>query len=1734
MKVIHLKIAVYFLTCFFACTSLVLAADKRFSRPDLAASALTFESRLKAEANPANKSVAQWLRDADTAMTRKDPRAAAKAVAAAANVEPGNISVLLRLADVYGFIDAGDNFNERRDLQEKAKSAAFLAYQRATTATDEARSLAALGNILAMQELWRPAINALNASLSAREDGVVRNLFNTLYAQHGFRILDYQVDADGASPRVCFQFSEELPRKFDATPYVAVPTGLPGGVSVEAQQICLDGLKHGERYSLTLRQGLPSAIGESLLKNADYTFYVRDRTPSVRFTGRNYILPKRGQTGLPLVTVNLSEVALTIYRYGDRGLAPAVLGDEFLSALTGDGARRLAQESAQEIWKGTLSVENRLNEDITTAAPISEALGSTLKPGLYVMVARRPDVSTDEASYEPQSTQWFIISDLGIATAMNSDGLTASLRSLASAAPLADVTLRLIARNNEVLASARSDANGLAQFAPGLVNGEGGNAPGVLIAEKDGDYAFLNLQIAPFDLTDRGVAGRAAPGALDAYVLTERGVYRSGESVHVTALLRDSEAKAGPLLPIHLILERPDGVEAKRVLLDDGGAGGRVWRYDLPAGAMTGTYRLKAFSDPKRPAIGQTSFLVEDYVPDRLELTLTTPSSSTSRQAPARIDANGRWLFGAAASELTLEGETIVTADETPPAGLAGYQVGLLDEQVLTQRQPLADLPLTNRDGKASFALALPDLPPSVRPLKVEALIRLVETGGRGVERKLTLPITEMRPWIGVKPLFGEAIGEGETATFDVALLSPDGKLAAASDLKWQLSRLETRYQWFRADGRWSFDKVTSARRLANGTVATSIDRPGRIAAKVEWGRYRLDVLSATAGEAATSILFDAGISRSQSADAPDILEIDTDKSTYSAGETVKLRVNTRFEAEATLQIVGDKIFSSRLVKLERGANTIDLRADSAWGVGAYAVLTAIRPLDEGERRQPGRAMGVRWLALDTAERTLKVAIVAPALARPRQTMTLPVSLEGAQGEDAFVTVAAVDVGILNLTNYKAPDAHGYFFAQRRLGTEFRDVYGYLIDGMQGTRGRLRSGGDGGNEGLQASPPTQAPLAFFSGIVKVGADGKANVTLDIPAFAGTIRVMALAWSKSRLGQASSDIVVRDSIALTIAAPRFLAVGDRSRLLVDVTNIAGPAGDYRLTVETKGPARLATGNGPHLLTLEKGGRASMVMPITVQGIGTGEFQLSIQGPDNTSSQASLQLPLRPANPVIERRSVHTLSVNGKLEFGPQLLADVVPGTGSVNLSVSHYAVLNVAASLKALQDYPYSCTEQSIARALPLLYLSELPAAPELANSAEIIRASIERILGRQAANGSFGLWGAGGSDLWLDALAGDFLTRARERGIAVPATAYALMLDRLRNGVTNQGDKPDDGRAYALYVLARNGRPVIGDLRYIADTDAQKDLSALGKGQVAAALALLGDRGRAEPLFNKAVEALATAANHEPGRADFGSPMRDGAALVTLMDEGRLPSRHLLRIMAVVAKAHQNRIYATTQEHMWLTLAARAAREAGAPIALTLQGIAHQGQFARRFSPAELSAGPMTLVNRSTGPVPAVITVTGAPLTPEPATSQGLQVERTYFRLDGTKVDPKTLRQNERLVVTLRVIDPNPIFAHLLVTDPLPAGFEIDSPTLVDGAKLTGIAVADNAPTAAYKEFRDDRFIAAFDRNGDQGPEFLVSYIVRAVSPGRFAHPGANVEDMYHPERFARTAPGSVEVTTAP
>ncbi len=832
-----------------------------------------------------------------------------------------------------------------------------------------------------------------------------------------------------------------------------------------------------------------------------------------------------------------------------------------------------------------------------------------------------------------------------------------------------------------------------------------------------------------------------------------------------------------------------------------------------------------------------------------------------------------------------------------------------------------------------------------------------------------------------------------------------------------------------------------------------------------------------------------------------------------------------------------ETLVTAKTAAIAETGGEVELPVTADWGTGAYVTATLYRPGEAQESRMPMRAIGIKWLAVDPADRKLAVSLDAPDKTEPRRPLDIGLQVRGVgTNEDAYVTVAAVDVGILNLTRYEAPDPDGWYFGQRRLGLEMRDLYGRLIDGSLGATGRLRTGGDGGQMPIQGSPPTEKLVAFFSGAIKLDAEGMANMRFDIPQFNGTARIMAVAWTKSGVGHAVKDVVIRDPVVVTASLPKFLAPGDRAELRLDIANADGPAGDYQLQVTTNGPVTVEQ-TAAEMMNLDAGGKSALTLPLAGQYSGDGLVTVRLSNAAGLSLEQTLNIPVRPAALPVTQRHVVNVAAGSSLTVDEQLLADSLLQGASVSLNVTRSAAFDIPALLMTLDRYPYGCAEQTTSRALPLLYLSELAKQAGLGDDEGVkkrVQEAIYRVLAYQSSAGSFGLWSPGSGDLWLDAYVTDFLTRAREQKFDVPEQSMVQALENLQNALSYETNVKDRGNeiAYALYVLARNRKAAISDLRYYADAMLGDFPTPLAKAHIAAALALYGDARRSQDIFAAAANMSTGLVNVSLARSDYGSSLRDGAAVLALAAESRPVPPIIPELSRVVAREWQQARYTSTQEQTWMLLAARAIQGGDEDMRIEVNGAARTGSYAARMTGDALIEHPVVIRNEGTDAVSAVVTTVAAPAQPLSAGGEGFTIERSYYTLDGTAANVSEARQNERYVVVLKVTETNDWPSRVLITDLLPAGFEIDNPSLVDSAQLSNFEWIGEVQ-AAHTEFRSDRFVAAFDRSTGDNREITLAYVVRAVTPGTYDHPAANVEDMYRPQFSARTATGRMEVQAA-
>ncbi|PJF09717.1 alpha-2-macroglobulin family protein [Pseudorhodobacter sp. MZDSW-24AT] len=1610
-------------------------------------------------------------------------------------------------------------------LREQALHASVNAYLRAEGAALRHTILIPLATAFETLGRGRDSVGALRLAQALQPRDDTAAALEDAIGKYGFRITDHDVQADSLRPRLCANFSEDLSKAgVDYETFVQLPEPGLTVTSDGYRQLCVEGLAHGARYTVTFREGLPAADGQELAKSVAVTAYVRDRAPGVRFPGRAYVLPKGEAAAIPVETVNTDALDLTLFRVTDRNLLRAFQNGYFSQPIANWQEGDFNGEVGTQIWQGSATVGLDVNRDVTTRLPLADALRGQ-PAGVYALKAAVPGKDPYDV---PASWQWFVVSDLGLTSLSGVDGLHVFVRSLGTAAAKTGATVDLLSTANEVLGSATTDAMGYARFDAGLTRGTGGAAPALIVARDGGDdLAFLSLTDPEFDLSDRGVEGRAAAPPVDVFLTTDRGAYRAGETVYATALARDGAAAAVPGLPLTARLKRPDGVEYSRTLVEDSGAGGHVFALPIAGTAPRGVWRLEVLADPTAEPLTSRTFLVEDFLPERIDfdLTLNTPDLRLGDLPTLTVDA--RYLFGAPGADLAIEGEVLVRA-APQIEGFAGYVFGPHDEPFGARMETFGG-DRTDAAGLALISPLLPEVEAPQHPLEARFSVRVAEGSGRPVERQLTQLLTPSTPMIGVRPLFEEVVAEGSEARFNLIGLGPDGK-PTAMDVDWQITRVETNYQWYQSYGAWNWEPVITRSIAAEGRAQLGAT-PVEIAAPVQWGEYELRVTSASG--AVTSTPFFAGwYAPADVSSTPDTLELSLDKPAYTAGDTATLRLVPRAAGTALVTVLSNRLIAMQAVEVREGENLISLPVTEDWGAGVYVTASVLRPMDVAAGRNPARALGLAHAAVDPGARQLDVTVETQIEAAPRAPLDVAVNVAGlAPGEAAWVTIAAVDQGILNLTAFAPPDPSAHYFGQRKLGVGIRDVYGRLIDGLNGAQGSVRSGGDAGAQArLQAPPPTEELVAYFTGPVQVGADGYARTSFTLPAFNGSVKIMAVAWSAKAVGQAHADVLVRDPVVVTASLPRFLAPGDSSRMLLEIVHATGPSGRMGLDVTAEG---LSLGAVPSGFDLGDQAKATFAIPVTAGDAGLRTLTVNLTTPDGKQLVKTLSLPVQANDPEVARTTRLTLAQGQTLTLDDSLFAGLSLASAKASMAIGPLAQMDAPGLLAALDRYPYGCTEQITSKALPLLYFDQVAQAMDLQgadNIAQRIEQAVAEILTNQGAEGGFGLWSPGAGDLWLDAYVTDFLSRARAQGHAVPDQAFRAALDSLRNQVnyapdfdasTNGGG---EALAYALMVLAREGAAAIGDLRYYADVKADAFGTALAQAQLGAALASYGDQPRADAMFRRAnarLMELSRSETEQSFRADYGTHFRDAAAILTLAVDA---DTQALNRDALIQRISGNSAPLSTQEATWALMATHALIDRPGLDGITLNGGPLTGPLVKVLTPG---SGPVTVQN-SGADTQLTLTAYGTPSEPQPAGGNGYAITRSYYTLDGAPTTLDSVRTGDRLVTVIEVTPFGSGEARLMVADPLPAGFEIDNPNLIAGGSMANLDWLSLESDVAHSEFRQDRFLTAIDRR--DGNAFRLAYIVRAISPGTFHHPAASVEDMFRPSFRARSDTGRVTI----
>ncbi|MEO1554456.1 MAG: alpha-2-macroglobulin family protein, partial [Pseudomonadota bacterium] len=886
--------------------------------------------------------------------------------------------------------------------------------------------------------------------------------------------------------------------------------------------------------------------------------------------------------------------------------------------------------------------------------------------------------------------------------------------------------------------------------------------------------------------------------------------------------------------------------------------------------------------------------------------------------------------------------------------------------------------------------------------------------------------------------------------------------------------------------------------------------------------------------------------------EAPDRVQVVVEEQQIVSGRPAALTIVPPYDGEAQIVVATDRILSMETRQVQASGTSITLPVSDDWGEGAYVMVNVYTPRDPVVQSKPRRAVGVGYVPVNMDTRTFDVDIEAPELIRPGEAETITVAVAGGPREKAFVTLAAVDEGILQLTKFSSPDPTKWYFGKKALGVSLYDDYGRLLDPNLGLPAEVRTGGDQlGGEGLSVVPIQT--VAMFSGVVEIGRGGEAEIEFDIPEFNGELRLMAVAWSETGLGASDRPLTVRREAPVDLILPRFMAPGDEAVATVSIDNVELSEGEFNANLNASGA--ISVPSGELVKSIPSGTRSDQSVRFVADSAGISDLRLSVTGPENYSVERAYQIETRSA--FLPVTTIDRTLMQEDQTYAPEtsLFDPFVPGTARMTVSFSGLPV-DSHALYNSLARYPYGCTEQTISRALPLIYAEQLiedSTQDTQLVARDRVQVAISRVLNRQSDNGAFGLWRAGDgyASPWLGAYTTDFLYRAKEQGYEVPQAALDRAYQSLRT--ISQGDAwrvygyqtdvyesryHDDterklmqrAAPYGLYVLARAGRADVSRLRYLHDRELDDMQSPLAKAHLGAALFYMGDRSRAFSAFNAAEAALGFENNGDY----YQTPLRDIAGVLALAAEAGL-NDHVSRIAERLGEDTPEPDRLTTQEKAFMLLAVGSlAQEDG--LRLDVDGLGRSSDNDRRYfvTPDQVERGVSFRLRRGSSPVFRTVMVTGSPkAAPRPA-SERLSVSKRIRTMQGGRVDLSDITQGDQFVVTLTLSPRERRNNPVIVADLLPAGLEIETVLRpADGNREYGtdgafawVGEIDQAETA---EARDDRFVAAIDVVSD---DRTLAYVVRAVTPGTFTMPGAVAEDMYRPDVFARSA--ASEITIAP
>lgn len=1510
-------------------------------------------------------------------------------------------------------------------------------------------------------------------------------------------------------------------------------------------------------YALVITKGLRGKIGGVMKEDYSSGVAFGELEAGISFTNNKAVyLSKKGGKNIEVQITNVPKVKLIISKIYENNLLFAQrYGYEPQEKRSGPGYASYEGEenysdeySGSDIMLGDVIYEKEID---TRSLPKSGA-GRILNfsqfedrlpdfKGVYHIVIRSVE------DYWVKDSRYISLSDLGLIAKEGQDKIYIFTNSIKSAKPVNGVNVSVYSTNNQLIGTGATDKDGVAEI-PYSKKDFSGFKPAMIIAKTADDFNYMPFNNTGVNTSRFDVGGkRSNPSGFDAFVYAERDVYRPGEKINFSVILRDAQWKTTGDVPLKMKFLMPNGKELKsfrKSLNEEGSLEGSI---DIAGAAITGSYILEVYTSTDI-LLASKNFSVEEFVPDRIRVNAKLDKEYLRSGEVAKLSINALNFFGPPAANRKYETEIQVKQKYFSAKNFDGYDFSLANQNTFFDKQVKEGI--TDAAGNAVIEYTVPVIYANMGALQTSFYTTVFDETGRPVSRATTVDIFTQDVFFGIKQDWFYYYPLNQPIKFNLVAINKDGN-ATSSTARVEVIKHEYRTvltksgTYFRYESQKQ-DKLMTEQQISvnKNTVYTYIPRSP--------GDYEVKVYLPGANNYVSRSFYSYGSygsnNNSFEVNNEGNIAIEIDKKSYLTGETVKALFKTPFSGKMLVTTETDHIVSHRYIDVSNRTASIDLKLTADHLPNFYITATLIKPHEVSDIPLTV-AHGFKNVTVEDKSRKMDVKIDAKKIVRSKTHQKVIVKAS----PGSFVTLSAVDNGVLQVSEFKTPNPYDYFYQKKALQVSAFDLYPLLFAEV---RAKLSStGGDGGIDMDKRSNPMPAKrikvVSYWGGIKKANSSGVAEFEFDIPQFSGELRLMAVSYKGQSFGAADNTMTVADPIVVSTALPRFLSPGDTVNVPVTLTNTTDKAANVTATIGVEGPMKVVGGNSQSINLAAKGeGRATFKV-VADPTISVGKVTVTVSGMGEKFTDAT-EISVRPPS-TLQKYTGSGSIAGGTTQKVNIDLSDFIAGSTNYSLVVSRSPAVELGEQLKYLVQYPYGCTEQTVSAAFPQIYYGDLSDLMQLSkqqnlpigqagklNANSNIMEAIRKIKMRQLYNGAITLWdGEGKEDWWTTIYSTHFLLEARKAGFDVDNSLLETMLNYINNRLKNKETityyyNRDQNKkiapkevAYGLYVLALSGRTNVPAMNYYK---ANTSILALdSRYLLAAAYATAGDRKSFTAMLPASFSGEESVA--QTGGSYYSDVRDEAIALNALIDvdPGNAQVGTMVKHVADKLKARK---YLSTQERAFAFLAlgkhGRAANNSTATAEIKVNGkvIAKVdgGQWTGDMK--ALGNNNVEILTKGNGRLyyfwqAEGISASGA----YKQEDSYLKVRKRFYDRNGKAITTNTFKQNDLIIIgiTLERSFTTPI-ENVVITDLLPAGFEIENPRTKE---IPGMDWIKDAMTPTALDVRDDRIHFFVDANSNKQTYY---YAVRAVSPGNYKMGPVSADAMYNGEYHSYHGAGLVKV----